>query len=132
MHINSPFFDQSTHTTVFDELSSISYTHCRHIKHMHGGVWSKNVFFYKMTAMRSMLNISSDISFDIFNDLSGVIFSVHLNLPNVADCYLKNHLNNFFTNPCCEGYQRYALLLDLFHLWGAYGILEYLNLSNQT
>ena len=45
MHINSPFFDQSTHTTVFDELSSISYTHCRHIKHMHRGVWCKNNIF---------------------------------------------------------------------------------------
>ena len=99
MHINSPFFDQSTHTTVFDELSSISYTHCRHIKHMHRGVWCKNNIFYKMTAMRYMLNISSDISFDIFNDLSGVIFSVHLNLPNNADCYLKNHLNTFFYQP---------------------------------
>ena len=56
-----------------------------------------------MTAMRSMLNISSDLSFDIFNDLSGVIFSVHLNLPNVADCYLKNHLNNFLPTLAVRG-----------------------------
>ena len=28
----------------------------------------------------------SNISFDIFKELSGVIFSVHFILPNVADC----------------------------------------------
>ena len=43
-----------------------------------------------------MLNISSDISFDIFKELSGVIFSVHLILPYVADCYLKDHLHVFY------------------------------------
>ena len=26
---------------------------CRHIEHMHGGVWFKNYFFYKVTAMRT-------------------------------------------------------------------------------
>ena len=32
----------------------------------------------------------------IFKELSSVIFSVHLTLPNVADCYLKDHLHIFY------------------------------------
>ena len=38
----------------------------------------------------------SEISFDIFKELSGVIFSEHLILPNVADCYLQDHLHRFY------------------------------------
>ena len=38
----------------------------------------------------------SDISFDIFKELSGVIFSVHFILPKVADCYSKDRLHRFY------------------------------------
>ena len=55
------------------------------------------IFFYKMEALRSLI-FFSDINFDIFKKLSGVIFSVHLILPNVADCYLKDHLHRFYWN----------------------------------
>ena len=41
-------------------------------------------------------DICSNISFDIFKELSGVTFSLHLILPNVADCYLKDHLHRFY------------------------------------
>ena len=60
---------------------------------MHEGMWCKNIFFYKMTAMK--LDIFADITFDIFKELSDVIFSMHFILPNVADCYLKYHLHRF-------------------------------------
>ena len=52
---------------------------------MHEGVWSKqnsDNFF--------------DIGFDIFKDLSGVIFSAHFILSNVADFQLKDHLHRFY------------------------------------
>ena len=49
---------------------------------------------YKMTAMK--VGYFSNIDFDTFKELSGVIFSVYLILPNVADCYLKYHLRTFY------------------------------------
>ena len=33
------------------------------------------------------------IIFDIFKELSDLIFSVHFILPNITDCQLKNHLH---------------------------------------
>ena len=44
-----------------------------------------------LTAMRSKIFFFTEISFDTFKEFSGVIFSVHLILPNVAECYLKVH-----------------------------------------
>ena len=38
----------------------------------------------------------SDISFDIYKELSGVILSVIFILRNVADCQLKDHLYRFY------------------------------------
>ena len=40
----------------------------------------------------------SDVSFDIFKELTGVIFSEHFILPHVADCQLKDHLHRFHGN----------------------------------
>ena len=44
------------------------------------------------------LDIYSYISFDKFKELSGMIFSVHLILPNVADCYAQILLKPSFQN----------------------------------
>ena len=57
---------------------------------MHKGVWCKNIF------CNEKLDKFFDISFDIFKEFSGVIFCVHLILPNVADCYLKDLLKPSF------------------------------------
>ena len=46
----------------------------------------KNIIIDKIIAMRTFSYNFSDISFDISKELSGVIFSLHFNLPNVADC----------------------------------------------
>ena len=71
-------------------LSNTSHTQCNHIKHMHEGFGVKNKFCYEK------LDIFSDIGFDIFKELSDVIFSMLLKIPNVADYYLKDHLHRFY------------------------------------
>ena len=54
---------------------------------MHEGVDAKSNILLQNDS-NEKLDMFSDVSFDIFKELSGVIFSVHLILPNVADCYL--------------------------------------------
>ena len=70
----------STPTTAFDELIQY-FTQCKHIKHMHKGVWSKRN--WQKDSYENLEKLY-DISFDIFKEISGVIFSVPFILPNVT------------------------------------------------
>ena len=47
--------------------------------------------------LREPINVF-DISFDVFKELSGDIFSVQFVLPNVMDYQLKDHLLKPFQN----------------------------------
>ena len=69
---------QSTPTTAFGELINTLIISME-------GFGAKQIIFYKMTDMRTF----SNISFDIFKELSGVIFSVHFISPIVTDSQLK-------------------------------------------
>ena len=63
---------------------------------MHEGVGAKSNFL-----LQNDSNEKLDIFFRykllyVFKELSGVIFSTHLILQNVADCNLKAHLHSFY------------------------------------
>ena len=50
----SPYTGRSTPTTAFDEQFDTFPIQCRHIEHMHEGVWLIFFFFFdKMTALRT-------------------------------------------------------------------------------
>ena len=57
-------------------------------KRMHDGVWCKTNIILQNDGYEN-LDTFSNVSFGIFNELSGVIFSVQFFLPNVTDCQLK-------------------------------------------
>ena len=44
---------RSTPTTAFDGQFDTLPLQCRHIEHMHEGVWFKKIIFDKMTAVRT-------------------------------------------------------------------------------
>ena len=53
MCIDGAFMGQSTFTTAFDETIDTLPIQCRHIEHMHEGVWFTIFFFDKMTDVRT-------------------------------------------------------------------------------
>ena len=55
---------------------------------MHEGVWCKKNVLLQNDSSENLDNFSN-ISFDIFKELSGVIFCVHFILLNIADTNLK-------------------------------------------
>ena len=63
-------------------LSNALLTQYRHIEHIHEVVWCKNNIVLQNDSYEKLGNFSN-ISFDIFKELSGMIFSVYfIFLPN--------------------------------------------------